>query len=191
MAWRRPGDKPLSEPMMVSLPMHICVTRPQWVNVKAICIFTILHYRFDKTFEKWMTTPWLYQYTHYVSKGFASFHYIISYTRGFHTRQHNAWPPTKVFWIEYWIFWTGERRFFPCDKILKGTFSVWSSRGPFYKLGLTLIAAWISNYIYFKMWGYITYPFRIFSSAAVDVLYWISNLIPHFTGYMMSYPCWD
>ena len=29
MAWRRPGDKPLSEPMMVSLPMHICVTRTQ------------------------------------------------------------------------------------------------------------------------------------------------------------------
>ena len=32
MAWRRPGDKPLSEPMMVSLPTHICVTRPQWVK---------------------------------------------------------------------------------------------------------------------------------------------------------------
>ena len=32
MAWRRPGDKPLSEPMMVSLLAHICVTRPQWVN---------------------------------------------------------------------------------------------------------------------------------------------------------------
>ena len=32
MAWRRPGDKPLSEPMMVRLPTHICVTRPQWVN---------------------------------------------------------------------------------------------------------------------------------------------------------------
>ena len=32
MAWRRPGDKPLSEPMMVSLPTHICVTRPQWDN---------------------------------------------------------------------------------------------------------------------------------------------------------------
>ena len=28
MAWRRPGDKPLSEPMGVRLP----VTRPQWVN---------------------------------------------------------------------------------------------------------------------------------------------------------------
>ena len=31
MAWRRPGDKPLSETMMVSLLTHICVTRPQWV----------------------------------------------------------------------------------------------------------------------------------------------------------------
>ena len=32
MAWRRPGDKPLSGPMIVRLPTHICVTRPQWVN---------------------------------------------------------------------------------------------------------------------------------------------------------------
>ena len=32
MAWRRPGDKPLSEPMMDSSPTNICVTRPQWVN---------------------------------------------------------------------------------------------------------------------------------------------------------------
>ena len=29
MAWRQPDDEPLSEPMMVSLVMHICVTRPQ------------------------------------------------------------------------------------------------------------------------------------------------------------------
>ena len=32
MAWRRSGDKSLSEPMMISLPTHICVTRPQWVK---------------------------------------------------------------------------------------------------------------------------------------------------------------
>ena len=32
MAWRRPGDKPLSETMMVCLLTHICVTQPQWVN---------------------------------------------------------------------------------------------------------------------------------------------------------------
>ena len=32
MAWRHSGDKPLSEPTMVSLPAHIYVTRPQWVK---------------------------------------------------------------------------------------------------------------------------------------------------------------
>ena len=36
MAWCRPGDKPLSELMMVRLPTHICVTRPQWVKL-VIC----------------------------------------------------------------------------------------------------------------------------------------------------------
>ena len=32
MTSRWPGNKPLSEPMMVRLPTHICITRPQWVN---------------------------------------------------------------------------------------------------------------------------------------------------------------
>ena len=43
MAWRRSGDKPLSEPMMVSLPTHICVTRPQWV--KSWFVTIILRWR--------------------------------------------------------------------------------------------------------------------------------------------------
>ena len=34
MAWRWPGEKPLSEPMLVFVPTHICVTRPQWVNAR-------------------------------------------------------------------------------------------------------------------------------------------------------------
>ena len=33
MVWRRPGGKPLSEPMMARLLIDICVSRPQW----AIC----------------------------------------------------------------------------------------------------------------------------------------------------------
>ena len=32
MTLHRPGDKPLSEPMMARLLENICVTRPQWVN---------------------------------------------------------------------------------------------------------------------------------------------------------------
>ena len=31
-AWCRLGNKPLSEPMVVRLPTHICATRPQWVK---------------------------------------------------------------------------------------------------------------------------------------------------------------
>ena len=42
MAWRRPGDRPLSEPMMVSLPTHICVTRPQWVKMHHKILLVVL-----------------------------------------------------------------------------------------------------------------------------------------------------
>ena len=57
MAWRRPGDKPLSETMLVSLLTHICVTRPQWVNklcqqtnINGQCVTNVLWY---------MTLHWL------------------------------------------------------------------------------------------------------------------------------------
>ena len=47
MAWRRSGDKPLSEPMMVSLLTHICVTRPQWVNALYGCLVLRICWRTD------------------------------------------------------------------------------------------------------------------------------------------------
>ena len=53
MAWRRPGDKPLSEPMMVSLLTHICVTRPQCVNLISLEMQNII-------IE--MPLHWFYQY---------------------------------------------------------------------------------------------------------------------------------
>ena len=34
-AWCRPGDESLSEPMMVSLLTHLCVTRSEWVSGNA------------------------------------------------------------------------------------------------------------------------------------------------------------
>ena len=37
MAWRRLGNMPLSEPRMISLPTHIWVIRPQWVNISESC----------------------------------------------------------------------------------------------------------------------------------------------------------
>ena len=45
MAWRRSGDKPLSEPIMVSLPTHICVTRPQWIKNKARMNAFLIHFK--------------------------------------------------------------------------------------------------------------------------------------------------
>ena len=36
IAWRRPGDKPLPEAMMISLLTHICVPRPQWIKIETL-----------------------------------------------------------------------------------------------------------------------------------------------------------
>ena len=54
MAWRRPGDKPLSEPMMVSLLSHICVTRPQWVKVICDWIYIMFFVPGLKDYSPWL-----------------------------------------------------------------------------------------------------------------------------------------
>ena len=54
MAWHRPGDKPLSEPMMVSLPTHICVTWPQWVKTNSFG-FAVALFLFDTDSSKTLT----------------------------------------------------------------------------------------------------------------------------------------
>ena len=41
--WCRPGDKPLSEPIVVSLQTHICVTRHQWINSTRIWLIPAFH----------------------------------------------------------------------------------------------------------------------------------------------------
>ena len=52
------------------------------------------------------------------------------------------------------------------------------------------IPAWISNYID-KVWDEITYAFPNFNGATVEVWECISNFIPHFTGHVITYSCWD
>ena len=42
MALRRPGDKPLSEPVMVNCMMNLCVTQFQWVKKLKILIIVYL-----------------------------------------------------------------------------------------------------------------------------------------------------
>ena len=51
MAGRRPGDKPSSETMMVSLLTHICVTQLQWV--KSGDVYAVFFFSFIKESEMW------------------------------------------------------------------------------------------------------------------------------------------
>ena len=61
--------------------------------------------------------------------------------------------------------------------------------GPLYLHGLTVIPTWMSNYIYHKVWDEITHPFPNFNGCTVEVREWISNFIPYFTMYVITYAC--
>ena len=56
--------------------------------------------------------------------------------------------------------------------------------GPF--ISSPVISTVISNYIHYKVWAEITYPFPNFNGCIVEVLKWVSKFNPHFTGYMST-----
>ena len=78
MAELHPGDKPLSEPMVASLPTHICVTRPQWViadpqqehGLVTNSTFTIRnnYYRIPRNVLIVSTWPWWRQNTSHAGR---------------------------------------------------------------------------------------------------------------------------
>ena len=79
MVWRRPGDKQLSEPMMVSLLTHIFVAWPQWVNqvnpdYQGDCFCTVL-----------VGTPLL--------------------TQCFHSRNNFSFPNNFPYLFPFWHYW--------------------------------------------------------------------------------------
>ena len=49
----------------------------------------------------------------------------------------------------------------------------------------SLIPAWISNYIHYKVWDEIIYIFLNFNGETVKVKEWIRNFIPHFSGHVI------
>ena len=63
MAWRRPGNKPLSEPMVVCLPTHICVAWPQWVKIDVQSFTHLLYHAIKHSLRltinpiHWPVTP--------------------------------------------------------------------------------------------------------------------------------------
>ena len=93
MAWRRPGDKPLSEPMMVSLLTHICVTRPQWVKHS---IFGVNH-RSDPS-----------QKSHNASGKYPSMHHFVTELCTFVHISVTKWC---IVWYGAGALWDSSNRF--------------------------------------------------------------------------------
>ena len=87
MAWCLPGNKPLSEPMKVSLLTYICVTRPQWVNKTAIWYS-----------ESWITWSKFYR-PHFLMH---FLEWIILKFRKYHCLQEYNWQNSKhqsMLWV--------------------------------------------------------------------------------------------
>ena len=53
-----------------------------------------------------------------------------------------------------------------------------------------------NNYIHFKVWDEITYPFPEFNGETIEVCEWISNCLPLLGTWIIVYagikvkPCW-
>ena len=62
--------------------------------------------------------------------------------------------------------------------------------GPFDLHGITLIPAWISDYMRFQGWDEITYPIPNFNGCTIEVWEWIIIFIPHLNIHVISFPCW-
>ena len=91
-----------------------------------------------------------------------------------------------VFWITYYVFndINAER-----NRVCKGMglnyLVIW---GHFANM---ILLAWINNYIHYSVSDEISYLFPNLNSASIEVWEWISIFIPHLTGHVITYPCWD
>ena len=59
-----------------------------------------------------------------------------------------------------------------CWQLLVSFQSLQMIWGPFYLHGLTLISAWVSDTIHYKVWDEITYLFPNFNGCTVEVWEW-------------------
>ena len=111
MNWRRPGEKPLSEPKMDRLPTHIWVTQPQWVNLTSRLIRTVLscyHYGdvIMSTIASQITSLTIVYSTVYsdADKRKYQSYASLAFVRGIHRRPVNSphkWPVTRKITVLY------------------------------------------------------------------------------------------
>ena len=142
MALRRPGDKPLTESMMVRLLAHICVTRPhlvkfsgsKFITFRKNHVNTIAAHALDLCMDMASSVHKMPCYVHLNHPNVAIWKCSLIPLR---PRLSNMW------------------------------FTTW---GPFYKHGLTLISAWLNKHTNFKVWDGVTYPCSNFKTSRVQPL---------------------
>ena len=171
MAWHRPGDKPSSEAMMVSLLTHICVARTQWVNIMPVQVQTM-----DPCWTHWQAIIW-------INDGLVYWCTPLS-LNALTTMQHEQFANniSNVFTCQNFsagVLIIISQELIPISPIDSESAEFWAhnalwngslnNSSPFYWYGLTLIPAWISNHTPGKVWDEITYPFLNFNGATVEV----------------------
>ena len=164
MVWRWPGPKPLYRPMIVSLLMHIYVTQPQWVNT-------------ESGVGKWGVNQYRAWISNHVSTWFSGWgtHMILYYSLGF----KNLYGAQLPIWTHPDMgIMLMIRRTSSSMELKQWKQCFWGKLGTdllcllgplLLTCGLTLIPAWISNYIHYNVWDEITYPFLNFNGATVEV----------------------
>ena len=146
MAWRRSGDKLLSEPRMISLLMHICVTRPQWVQ-------NIL-WRSYNTYIIFSIYMYIYMHAHLCTFLFVNVYYLFLQVRGsqlnsfFHfmidLNRMRTVHESNVLSINYHA--TTPEMQFPCKKVIM----LWR---PWNVLNIThwMPQSWIPNIVFLSL----------------------------------------
>ena len=114
MAWCRPGDKPLSEQMMVSLLTHMCVTRLRWVNQMFCFIGNAVLIIYDNTYivyaayvNYFYKSDFNYSFSSYLRKRNGSWYSMARFLWNplsadiFQAWLHGSWVPASVLqWAE-------------------------------------------------------------------------------------------
>ena len=88
MAWHQPGDKSSSEPMMVRLPTHLCVTPPQCIKME--CLTTTWSTASDD--QDGVMTPSLFNFCQF------SLHISVNETLVVKTKSFQSHTRLSVWW---------------------------------------------------------------------------------------------
>ena len=71
--------------------------------------------------------------------------------------------------LRFLVFWSGLNKLSSHSDAEEMHYFIAATWDPFYLHGLTVIPTLINNYIHYKIWDEITYPFLNFKGCTVEV----------------------